>query len=134
MLRAQPCQHAVDVFAGRLEDKQIHYGLVFALPAGKSSADCGQARKCSDADTHSRHGTVEDWYLGTVGSEPTRAGAVLLIPRTWLIRQGFLSPWVLFLPYRRFALRRADALQSRFWLEWPAPARDTAEQPLLHAA
>src|SRR5579864_6886011 len=95
-------QHAVDVFADRLEDGQIHYGLIFTLPGNTA---CATAHKHSDLDTNSRHGQVDNWWLG-VPCETLPAGhAALLIPRTWLIRQGFLPWWVMFLPYRRFAVR-----------------------------
>jgi hypothetical protein len=116
---AQKCHYAVDVFAERMEDKQIHYGLVFVLPQHRDRADSVRARKCSDLNTRSRHGTVEDWGLEVpLASLPSRH-VVLLIPRTWLIRQGYLPWWVLFSPYCFFAMRRADALRQHFWLEWP---------------
>lgn len=116
---AHKCHSAVDVFAGRLEDKQIHYGLVFALPDGRSSANLIGVHKCSDLNTDSRHGTIEDWHLGTVGASLPSNHVVLLVPRTWLIRQGYLPWWVLFWPYGRFAIRRPNVFQQHFWLEWP---------------
>jgi hypothetical protein len=121
-------QHAVDVFADRFNDGQIHYGLIFTLP---KNADCSTAHKNSDLDTSSRHGQVDNWWLGKLGKMLPAGHAALLIPRTWLIRQGFLPWWVVFLPHRRFAVRNASALKEHIWLEWPA--RDAAEPDPLTA-
>ena len=127
-------QNAIDVFAHKMKDRQFHYGLIFPLPPG---ADCARAGKCSDLDTSSRHGQVDNWWLGVPEYAPTPGQAVLLIPRTWLIRQGFL-PWsVLFFPYLRFNIRRFAALQQHVWLEWPAPETGeeaTVEPELARAA
>ena len=130
----EKCRYAVDVFADRLEDKQIHYGLVFVLPDGINNSDTGGIRKCSDANTSSRHGTIEDWYLGTVSAWQPPQNAVLLIPRTWLIRQGYLPWWVLFAPYRSFAMRRVAALQTHFWLEWGDDSRVETTEAVSKAA
>ena len=128
---AQRCHYAIDVFAGRLADKQIHYGLVFVLPDGRDRADCASVRKCSDLDTRSRHGTVEDWDVGVPLASLPPEQVVLLIPRTWLIRHGYLPWWVLFAPYGSFAIRRADALRRHLWLEWPeCDSRDSEEAAL----
>ena len=65
-----------------------------------------------------------DWWLdaGAPGLSPGQT--VLLIPRTWLIRQGFL-PWrVLFMPHRAFALRNVTVLMRHVWLKWSGPAAE----------
>lgn len=118
---------AVDVFANRMTDGQIHYGLIFTLPETVAESS---VLRCSDLDTRSRHGQVGDWWLdaGAPGLSPGQT--VLLIPRTWLIRQGFL-PWrVLFMPHRAFALRNVAALSRHVWLEWSGPAADEDNEHL----
>ena len=117
--------HADDVFACRMADGQIHYGLIFALPG--TVIESG-VRRCSDLDTRSRHGQVGEWWLdaGAPGLSPGQT--VLLIPRTWLIRQGFLSWRVLFMPHRAFALRNVDALTRHVWLEWTGPTADEEQE------
>ena len=134
MQLAEKCRYAVDVFAGRLQDKQIHYGLIFALPESHANADCFGVCKCSDLNTRSRHGTIEDWYLGRPLDGLPSGQVVLLIPRTWLIRQGYLPSTVLFLPYRSFAIRRTDEFRKHFWLEWPDGGRIDKSNAVLKAA
>ena len=127
-------QHAVDMFAHKMEDRQFHYGLIFALPPGMQ---CARARKCSTLDTYSRHGQIANWWLGVPEDGALPGQAVLLIPRTWLIRQRFLPWWVLFFPFRRFAIRGFAVLQKHVWLEWPTPETGeeaTAEQKYAQAA
>jgi hypothetical protein len=118
-------QLAVDVFADRMQDGHIHYGLLFAVPTGMT---CEAAQKHSDLDTRSRHGKVENWWLGVPCASLPAGHAALLIPRTWLVRQGYLPLWVLLLPARRFAMRRVDDLRRHVWLEWPSRIADDAQR------
>ena len=122
---------ASDIFAGRLEDRQIHYGLVFEVGAERDSADF---RHCSDLDTHSRHGQVQDWWLGRPFASLPGRQQVLLIPRSWLIQQGYLPWWVIFARYHRFPMRHADHLREHIWLEDTGMSNALNATPQLRAA
>lgn len=118
LVKIDPCAP----FADRFEDGEIHYGICFRLPPDLAPE---AARKCTRFDTHSRHGTVDQWSLCRPSANMTATHYALLIPRSWLIVHGFLPLSALFRRRDRMQLRCIDRLYAGFWLEWDAPDRQS---------
>lgn len=96
---------------------QIHYGVWFDLPKGE---ELGQVRRgCRWAAGSRRHGALEVWELVPMREQPDpkRLRVRMLIPRTWLIWNGFLTPLAAVLPGQEFPLWNRAALMDGFWLE-----------------
>lgn len=102
------------VFAERLEDGHFHYGVVFPIPDGVHP---DTLRKRSKSPITSRHGSVEQWTLTRDLPGLRSDECALLVPRSWLIRRGFLSPTVALCPSRKAVVRRWPDLQQWFWIE-----------------
>jgi hypothetical protein len=99
-----------------------HYGLLFAVPPG---AALQGFRKRSSLHTGSlRKGRIEQWNLRRVRSVSGRPAALLLIPRSWLVLNGFLPLAAAVMRRQRFLLRDEQQLLQVFWLE--LPEADTA--------
>jgi hypothetical protein len=102
-----------------------HYGVLFYLP---SKVDSAALRKCSELRTWSfRRGPVQSWTLRPFHDQAPVGGGFLLIPRSWLILNGFLSPAAIVWPTRRFPLRDEANLLGAFWLELPGDTPPTGK-------
>jgi hypothetical protein len=66
-----------------------------------------------------RRGPLERWTLRPLSAQAPIAGRYLLIPRSWLILNRFLSPVAALWRKRQFALRDDAQLLRAFWLEVP---------------
>lgn len=99
------------------EDGEWHYGLLFDLPASQ----CSQVDKCSSLDTEygGRWGNVKQWHLEMPMTPQEREKQFLLIPRTWLIRNGFLPVSVAFHRNQSAEFLDEALLKASFWLEVP---------------
>lgn len=106
------------LFAEILDDGQYHYGLLFTLPAGVYP---DRVQKCSRLSTRSRHGTVQQWSLTRPVPFMLPGLYTLLIPRSWLILNGFLPLSVMWQRDKPAFFRREEVLFENFWLEYPEP-------------
>lgn len=112
----------VDVTPFRDERGEVHYGLLFELPKG---IDPGRfEKKCSlSTGKFTPHGPLAYWAL-RASPGAARLGYVqflFLIPRRWLILNGFLGPQAALFRDWKFQLSNSGLLQDSFWLEGPPP-------------
>ena len=110
----------IDVHAELREDGAYHYGLLFRLSDGKAKV----AKKQSSLNTEygGRWGRVESWFIEKPWESAPPGTWFLLIPRTWLIRNGFLPVGVALHRDTRADFLDEATLKKSFWLELPSGA------------
>jgi hypothetical protein len=120
---ARPTEGREFVFAEdttdfRDDQDQIHYGLWFNVPSEAPTSE--MRRGCIWTVASKSHGPLNTWELiPTPLLDGRRTRIQMLIPRTWLIRNGFLNPLAACFPTHEFSVWNRDTLMRGFWLEFP---------------
>jgi hypothetical protein len=92
----------------------VHYGLWFDVP---DSLELGRLAKRSRWRTGgSEHQDINYWELTTGDAAEGRRLVQMLVPRSWLIRSGFLNPLAAAFPRHQFQLWNQRELLGGFWL------------------
>jgi hypothetical protein len=106
---------AMRVFAEAGSSGAWHYGLLFYF---RREGDGAVWQPRSALRTWSlRSGPLQQWTLRPLSVQAPVAVRYLLIPRSWLILNGFLPPAAAVWRTREFGLRDEAVLLRAFWLE-----------------